>query len=121
MSGMDRTVSFVLRNGVNVYGGFAGTEDQLEQRDWTINVSILSGDLNGDDVGFTNNSENSYHVVSSAGTNNSAVLDGFTIRGGNANNAASFPQNAGGGILNEGTCESHAQRQHNLQLWWRDG
>jgi len=70
-----RTATFQLINGVAIYGGFAGIETTLEQRDWTSNVTILSGDLNGDDVGFTNNGENSYHVVTGSGTDANAVLD----------------------------------------------
>jgi predicted outer membrane repeat protein len=98
--GTDRTVSFELKNGVAIYGGFAGVETQRDQRDFESNVTILSGDLNGDDVVFTNNTENSYHVVVSTGTGNN-TLDGFTITAGNANgNPASF-QHWGGGILND--------------------
>jgi predicted outer membrane repeat protein len=37
-------------------------------------------------------------VVTSSSTNNTAVLDGFTITGGNAN-SASFPYNYGGGLF----------------------
>ena len=32
-AGTDRTVSFALKNGVGVYGGFAGTETLRSQRD----------------------------------------------------------------------------------------
>src|SRR6187402_2670495 len=32
----DRMVSFVLPNGVSIYGGFAGNETQLSQRDWVV-------------------------------------------------------------------------------------
>jgi hypothetical protein len=92
----DRAVSFNLKGGVAVYGGFAGTETQLSQRNPVANVTILSGDLSGDDIGFTNNSENSYHVVIGTNTNSTAILDGFTIRGGNAN-GDSF---TGGGMYN---------------------
>ncbi|MCY3018604.1 MAG: hypothetical protein NTW87_06180 [Planctomycetota bacterium] len=103
-SGTDRTISFALVNGVGVYGGFAGTPGTEGQfvRDWTTNVTTLSGDLNGDDVGFTNNSENSYHVVYSVGCDSSAVLDGFTVTGGNAN-ASVAPDPYGGGMYNEGS------------------
>ncbi|MEW6357792.1 MAG: choice-of-anchor Q domain-containing protein [Planctomycetota bacterium] len=91
-----RTLSFQLRDGVSVYGGFAGTETLRSQRDWVTNVTILSGDLNGDDVGFTNNTENSYHVVTARTV--TATLDGFTISGGNANGG--FAADLGGGMYN---------------------
>ena len=91
----DRTVSFVLKSGVALYGGFAGTETSREQRNWATNVTTLSGD-----IGTTgNNSDNSYHVVTGSGTNSAAVLDGFTITGGNAN--GSDPNDIGGGMLND--------------------
>jgi len=80
-----RIAAFQLLSGVAIYGGFAGGETTLDERDWQTNETILSGDLNGDDVGFTNNGENSYHVVTGSGTNNTAILDGFTITAGNAN------------------------------------
>jgi|GEM_PF-3553566 len=46
----DRNASFVIPNGVEVYGGFAGTETQLGHRDVVANATILSGDLLGDDI-----------------------------------------------------------------------
>jgi predicted outer membrane repeat protein len=97
-TGTDRTATFRLKNGVTLYGGFAGTETVRDERDWTANVTILSGDLNGDDVGFTNNSENVYHVVTGA---TGATLDGFTITAGNAN-VANVMDSAvvGGGMYN---------------------
>jgi hypothetical protein len=95
----DRSASFTLTSGVALYGGFAGSETLLSQRDWTSNVTILSGDLNGNDSGFTNNGENSYHVVRGA---TGATLDGFTITGGNAN-VISGTSDIGGGIYNNGS------------------
>jgi hypothetical protein len=94
----DRTISFNLKNGVAVYGGFAGTEAFRSQRNVPVNVTTLSGDLNGNDVDFTNNNENSYHVVVGSGTDNTALLDGFTVTAGNAD--GSYPNNTGGGIYN---------------------
>ena len=95
----DRTATFQLVNGVAIYGGFAGGETSLNERDWETHETILSGDLNGDDVGFTNNGENSYHVVMSSGrTDPNSVLDGFTITAGNAN--GSWPNGVGGGMWN---------------------
>ncbi len=98
--GGDRTATFQLKNGVALYGGFNGTETQRAQRDYETNVTILSGDLNGDDgPDFANNSENSYHVVNASGTDVSAILDGVTITGGNANGSSGQQQN-GGGLYN---------------------
>jgi predicted outer membrane repeat protein len=96
-TGTDRTVSFALKDGVAIYGGFAGTESLRSQRDFEANITILSGDLNGDDIGFTNNDENSHQVTTGSSTNHTAVLDGFTITGGNAN---AYPSEWGGGMYN---------------------
>ena len=44
-TGASRTVAFTLKCGVAVYGGFNGTELTLGARNWTTNVTILSGDI----------------------------------------------------------------------------
>ena len=91
-SGTDRTISFALKDKVQVYGGFAGTETNLTQRDWVHNVTTLSGDIGkpGD------NSDNSYHVVTATNLTSAAVLDGFTITAGNANGSLVNQENGGG-------------------------
>ena len=93
-----RSAAFKLKRGVSIYGGFASGENNRLARNWRLTRAILSGDLNGNDVGFANNSENSYHVVVIDGLDRSTVLDGFIIRGGNANGSGE-DQN-GGGIWN---------------------
>ncbi len=40
--GANRSDTFMLQNGVAVYGGFAGTESLLSERNWTTNPTILS-------------------------------------------------------------------------------
>jgi len=83
---------------VALYGCFDGTGTAREQRNPTANVTTLSGDLNGDDAGFTNNSENVYHVVTGA---TGATLDGFTITSGNANIGFNLLYGSyGGGMYN---------------------
>jgi ELWxxDGT repeat protein len=95
--GIDRTISFVLKNDVAIYGGFDGTETLRTQRDPVANVSILSGDIGVIDI----TADNSYHVVVGSDTDSTTILDGFTITGGNASeNDASFPNNVGGGLYN---------------------
>ncbi len=96
-SGTDRSISFVIKNNLAIYGGFNGTETQLSERDWTTNETILSGDIGtpGD------NNDNSYTVVTGSGTDSTAVLDGFTITMGNASEVGfGNPNNSGGGMYN---------------------
>ena len=87
----DRSISFLLRSGVAVYGGFAATETARNQRDWKKNATILSGDIGkpGD------NRDNSYHVLVGA---NDTTLDGFTVTGGNADGETYYGK--GGGMVN---------------------
>ena len=60
--------TFALRDGLAVYGGFAGNETQRDQRDPSLNVTTLSGDLNGYDLpGWVNMSENSDNLVTASG------------------------------------------------------
>jgi len=91
-----RAASFVIVDGVSVYGGFAGGETALWQRDPSAHETILSGDLGHDD-GIGNVSDNSLHVVKIAGSNQDSLLEGFTVTGGNANGAPSL-DTAGGAI-----------------------
>ncbi len=108
--------AFVLKNGVNVYGGFAGTESSETQR-VAGNETILSGDLSGNDVDETgantntymtlNKTDNIYHVVLAIGLTNVTVFDGFTVTKGDASasaastvtvNSKSIDRRLGGGI-----------------------
>jgi hypothetical protein len=68
----DPNASFTLKSGVAIYGGFAGTETALNQRDWQTNVTTLSG-------GGT-----SHTVVYALFADATAVLDGFVISGGSS-------------------------------------
>jgi hypothetical protein len=92
----DRAISFALKDGVGVYGGFAGTETAFWQRNPAHRVTTLSGDIGtpGD------NSDNSYHVVSTYFLTSATVLDGFTITGGYANGSG-FYQSNGAGLFND--------------------
>jgi len=91
----DRSKTFTLKNGVAIYGGFAGTETLLSQRSWTANLTILSGDIGTPGV----TSDNSYSIVSAVNADKSAILDGFTITGGQAD-CGCFPGDAGAGVFN---------------------
>jgi len=100
-----RNASFQLINGVSLKGGYAGiVSGTPDDRDIDAYPTILCGDLNGDDVGFSNRGDNSYHVVSGNSTNSTAQLDGFAITGGKADGPG-FPifDTRGGGMRIAGT------------------
>jgi hypothetical protein len=84
----DRRPSFRLLAGLALYGGFDGSEERREQRDWKKNETVLSGDL-GSPLG---ESGNAYHVVTGA---DGATLDGFTIADGCADGAGIDGHGAG--------------------------
>ena len=99
----DRTATFDLINVVTFKGGYAGYgEPYPDVRDIKRYETILSGDLAGDDADDpedraypSSRAENSYHVLTGGGN---AVLDGFTITGGNANDS---PHRQGGALYNQ--------------------
>ena len=105
----DRAASFTMKNNLAIYGGFSGTETSLSQRDLIANKTILSGEIQQDnDV-----SNNSLNVIlnaylQAARLYNTAILDGFTVTGGNANGTkyVTIPSGSvnigtyGGGISN---------------------
>lgn len=92
----DRTASFQIPDGVTVLCGFAGNGVlNPDARDVDAYPTILSGDLNGDDLwGIVNTQDNSYHVVSAAA---GGVLDGAVVTAGNANGSGN--DGCGGGVL----------------------
>ncbi|MHC4193624.1 MAG: right-handed parallel beta-helix repeat-containing protein, partial [Planctomycetota bacterium] len=111
---LDREATFQLDSGFTVKGGFAGFgQPDPGARDVELYETILSGDLAGDDAQVNpvdlltepTRAENSYHVVTGhlvAGNYAAAVLDGFTITGGNANGDYNIDTRLtyGGGLLN---------------------
>jgi hypothetical protein len=91
----DREATFAVTNGLTMCGGFPSGGGTWEDRDPNAYKAILTGDLDGNDIGQPNHptrGENSYHVVTCA---NSITLDGFEITGGNANGSG-FNLHGGG-------------------------
>lgn len=92
-----RDATFLLENGVALYGGFDGTETLRSKRDWTSHEAILSGDIGTVSV----DTDNAFTVVTSSSNNATAILDGFTIMAGNADQAVGGdPTGCGGGMYN---------------------
>ncbi len=101
--------TFQLKEGVALYGGFAGTETARDQRDWETQITVLSGDLGGDDTTDPNGvvtdtanivGQNAYHVVTGSGVNTTAVLDGFVVTAGYASLTPPNNHGYGGGMFN---------------------
>jgi predicted outer membrane repeat protein len=95
----DVLVTFNITPGVKVLGGYAGKGLLPNSRDPKTFVTVLSGDIDNDDANFHTtqidantddiHGNNAYHVVLMNGTlgtaiDNTTVLDGVTITGGNA-------------------------------------
>jgi len=93
--GTTRSSSFVLHDGVAIYGGLAGDEDplsfNLSSRDILANETILDGLLP--------DGERTYHVLSATGVDEKTVVDGFTITRGSADGVTQNQQDVGGGAL----------------------
>ncbi|SFC17622.1 right-handed parallel beta-helix repeat-containing protein [Spirosoma endophyticum] len=103
----DRTISFSLKNGVTIYGGFpASGNPGLSERSPASFTTTLSGDIGV--VGSTD--DNSYHVIynpASLSLGSTAVLDGFVVTAGNSYTADNSNINTkGAGMYNDGSSGS---------------
>lgn len=72
--GVESDDSFILKKGLKLYGGFAGAETKIDERDAELNATVLSGGKISRKVA----------VVTAVGKSLSddTCLDGFTITGG---------------------------------------
>ncbi len=99
--------TFLIDENLKLYGGFAGTECNLSERDIQMYPTILSGDLNGDDVlddFVMNRGDNVMTVVTiTADITNETLVDGFTIRNGHADGGGiNDSQTTGGAVYSLG-------------------
>jgi len=79
-----RDYSFHYDFQLNLYGGFNGSETLLTQRNFTTNITILSGDIGviGDNI------DNCYHVLVTQGITSEAIIDGLIIKDGKGSGTA---------------------------------
>ncbi|MCB0846177.1 MAG: hypothetical protein KDE26_23160, partial [Bacteroidetes bacterium] len=96
-------VPFILANGIHLYGGFAGNEALLSERDISLHPTILSGDIGQDDLSSPLDTltdligTNSLHVIYAVAGKARTVMDGFTVTAGQAN--ADLEDGYGGGVM----------------------
>ncbi|WP_248476345.1 choice-of-anchor Q domain-containing protein [Spirosoma liriopis] len=96
----NRAISFSMRNGVAIYGGFIGTESSPDQRP-PISPSKPSSTTLSGDIGTTGLvNDNTYHIISNTRLDSTAILDGFVIALGNQEGSTTLLY--GAGMLNSG-------------------
>ena len=108
--------TFQIPQNVAVYGGFAGTETDLGQREAGTST-ILSGDIDQNDINSSGglitsalniSGTNSYSVVTFENVTRTAVLDRFVVTAGSATGAddATCSERCGAGIKNTNSSPS---------------
>lgn len=112
---LDRNATFTMKNGVDVYGGFAGTESKTWQRTVDVqgfptNQTTLSGDIRseavidsailiGDRRTEASKANAAYNVVMASAITQLTYLNGVVVMYGNANGGASPTERAAGLLL----------------------
>jgi len=105
--------TFVLTNGVAIYGGFGPGSgvDEFAERDWETYITVLSGDIDHETIPDRTDPHgvitrtanitgtNAYHVVFNDGVDETALIDGVSITAGQANGAGL--DDRGGGMVND--------------------
>ena len=108
----DRSISFNLKSGVHIFGGFYGGETDKDQRIPDATPTVLTGDLLGNDSPlepygyryyFTAPTDplsidNSYHIMTCNSLSSNTVVDNIFITSGHANGTTNN-QNKGAGIF----------------------
>ena len=118
------------QDGIELYGGFAGTETARTQRDPEQHRTILSGDLNRDDLDPDGDGiiereddlqggENAHHVLIldggdwigpdvDANITSATIIDGVVVTAGQADKPSSSTGEEGGGLYCDGVGSGNA-------------
>lgn len=100
---------FWVKEPLHIYGGFAGTESSPDQRDLLNHHTILSGDVNQDDIPFdffNKRLDNAHHIMIIDSSADETILDGLIFENGATRIDAFMPSEednyinrwAGGGL-----------------------
>jgi predicted outer membrane repeat protein len=122
LPGNSSTATYLINKNLQLYGGFAGTENSLAERgDPAEHPTILSGDVNGNDVvdDFVNFKADNVMVVVTIHanlSNETVVVDGFTIQGGHADNDDGNSKNGGGMHIGGPAKIAHCRFEQNFAL-----
>jgi len=88
--------SFTMVSGLRVYGGFTGTEADVDDRNHLANVTTLSGDFGSSD-------RSDHVVIFETEADVTTSLDGFTITGGRADSGSGVGDFGGAVLFNFGS------------------
>jgi hypothetical protein len=114
-SGTDRTATFRMVDGVNLYGGFAGDETAADQADPIGRTTLLNGNIGS----RSSTEDNSLHVVTiDPGVH--TQWDGISVFGGQASGIGA-DQQRGGGLLNAGSLVLNRSRFWSNQAQQKGG
>ena len=104
-----KTKPYAIKKSLHLYGGFAGGESRMEDRDWTRNITRLSGDLQSDDIESyqDHRADNAYHILDISLSGGTVYLDGIYVTNGTGNPSGNSTNlyGIGGGILLSGDLE----------------
>ncbi|MFO0828265.1 MAG: hypothetical protein U0572_08955 [Phycisphaerales bacterium] len=109
------TKVFLVPKSTSLYGGFAGNETSLSQRDPSAHVTVLSGDMLGNDSASAVSLDDNVHNVVRVSGAGVRSFDGLVITGGHRVNDGSN----GGAICAIGASVTirHCELHHNRSGW----
>ncbi|MEY4904452.1 MAG: hypothetical protein RLZZ292_2267, partial [Bacteroidota bacterium] len=80
----NRDSTFLLKNGIRLFGGFIGNETTINQRKIIQNTTIIDGNISN----LNDSLDNSYTLLFLENCDTATIVDGFTFQNGNANSTS---------------------------------
>ncbi|MCP9768958.1 hypothetical protein EGI22_13645 [Lacihabitans sp. LS3-19] len=97
---------FFMKTALKLFGGFAGTESSLNERDFKTNKTIFSGDIDNNDTNTDGNNiaeistdiqgNNVYQLLVIANCDKNTLVDGITLTAAKSNTTTSPSQTING-------------------------